>query len=124
MNDVPGIKIFNYQNNQQMYAGYVISIIMAITTLITFVFAIIAVPISGAHAPDGGITYPYLETLQQFPRDYIWQYLALVLVVIYLIQFSIKWGIHFTGLMLSLADGTTKCTSNWRKKLSSNPARI
>ena len=89
MNDVPEIRTFNYQNNRQMYAGYVISIIMAITTFITFVFAMIAVPISGAFAPDGGISYPYLETLQQFPRDYIWQYLALVLVVIYLIQFSI-----------------------------------
>jgi len=72
-----------------MYAGYVVSIVLAITTLITFVFAMIAVPISGAYAPDSGISYPYLGTLPQFPRDYIWQYLALVLVVIYLIQFSI-----------------------------------
>lgn len=56
-------------------------------TLITFAFALIAIPISGANAPsDGGILYPYLETLEQFPRDYIWQYIAILMICIYLIN--------------------------------------
>lgn len=59
---------------------------LAFITLITFAFAITAVPISGANAPNGGILYPYLETIGQYPKDYIWQYLALVMICVYLIN--------------------------------------
>ncbi len=59
---------------------------LAFITLITFAFAIRAVPISGANAPNGGILYPYLETIGQYPKDYIWQYLALVMICMYLIN--------------------------------------
>jgi hypothetical protein len=70
-------------------AGIVSSYGLSLITLITFGFAMIAVPISGANAPDGGIAYPYLETIQQYPRDYIWQYLAMVLMCVYLVNFII-----------------------------------
>ena len=60
---------------------------LAIMTFITLVFAMFAVPISGANAPsDGGILYPYLETIERFPRDYIWQYLAMLMIATYLIN--------------------------------------
>jgi len=63
------------------------SYVLGFITLITFAFALIAIPISGANAPsDGGILYPYLETLDQFPRDYIWQYIAMLMICIYLIN--------------------------------------
>ncbi len=80
---------FNYQNKSLMKFGYLSSIFLAIITFITFVLAMIAVPISGANAPNGGILYPYLNTLQQYPRDYIWQYAALLLIIVYLGQYSI-----------------------------------
>ncbi|KUO53496.1 MAG: hypothetical protein APF76_11830 [Desulfitibacter sp. BRH_c19] len=62
---------------------------LALITFITFVFAMIAVPISGANAPNGGILYPYLETIERYPRDYIWQYLAMFMICIYLINIII-----------------------------------
>jgi hypothetical protein len=62
---------------------------LALITFITFGFAMIAVPISGANAPDGGILYPYLETIKRYPRDYIWQYLAIFMICIYLINITI-----------------------------------
>lgn len=63
------------------------SYVLGFITLVTFAFALIAIPISGANAPsDGGILYPYLETLEQFPRDYIWQYIAILMICIYLIN--------------------------------------
>ncbi len=65
---------------------------LALITFITLAVAMIAVPISGANAPsDGGILYPFLETIERFPRDYIWQYMALFMICIYLINMiSIK----------------------------------
>lgn len=64
---------------------------LSLITFITFAFALIAVPISGANAPNGGILYPYLETIERYPRDYIWQYLAMFMICIYLINIiSIK----------------------------------
>jgi len=60
---------------------------VAFITLITLAFAMIAVPISGANAPEiGGVLYPYLETLGQYPRDYIWQYSAMLMIFVYLIN--------------------------------------
>ena len=53
--------------------------------VITFIAAIIAVPISGGNIEGEGIPYPYLNTIGQFPRDYIWQISAIILMVIYLI---------------------------------------
>jgi len=64
---------------------------LSLVTFITFAFAMIAVPISGANAPNGGILYPYLETIERYPRDYFWQYLAMLMICIYLINIiSIK----------------------------------
>lgn len=59
---------------------------LSLVTFITFAFAMFAVPISGANAPNGGILYPYLETIERYPRDYIWQYLAMFMICIYLIN--------------------------------------
>jgi MFS family permease len=61
--------------------GFAISII----TFIVFVGAMFAVPISGANAPNGGISYPYLETIKQYPRDYIWQMLAIIQLTVFII---------------------------------------
>ena len=65
--------------------GFYSSIFTTVMTVVTFGFAIIAVPISGAYCLEGCIKYPYLNTVAQFPKDYRWMPLAIILVLSYLI---------------------------------------
>src|SRR4030066_1766975 len=65
--------------------GLYSSILTAIITMVTFGFAITAIPISGANCREGCIEYPYLNTVMQFPKDYMWMIPAIVLMLIYLI---------------------------------------
>ena len=65
--------------------GFYSAILLAIITIITFGFALTAIPISGANCPEGCIGYPYLNTLSQFPKDFIWMYFAVVLILVYVI---------------------------------------
>jgi hypothetical protein len=65
--------------------GFYAAIITAIITVVTFSFAITAIPISGAYCLEGCIDYPYLDTLAQFPMDYLWMYLAIILVLSFLV---------------------------------------
>lgn len=66
------------------FAMYAAMAMAAITT-VTFSLALFAVPISGSNCASDCIEYPYLDTLDRFPRDYVWMYFAIGLVVIYLI---------------------------------------
>ena len=59
------------------------SLLMIVSTIITFGFALIAIPISGANCPENCVTYPYLNTAKQYPRDFLWMMLAIVLVLTY-----------------------------------------
>jgi heme/copper-type cytochrome/quinol oxidase subunit 4 len=52
---------------------------------VTFGFAISAVPISGSFCPGNCIEYPYLDSLANYPKDYIWMFLAIVQLFIYLV---------------------------------------
>jgi hypothetical protein len=54
-------------------------------TIITFGFAITAIPISGANCREGCIEYPYLNTVAQFPKDYLWMIPAIILMLLYVI---------------------------------------
>ena len=65
--------------------GFYAALFMPIITLLTFGFAIVAVPISGENCLEGCIGYPYLDTLGQFPRDYRWMPLAIVMMLSYLV---------------------------------------
>ena len=65
--------------------GFYASIATVAFTLLTFGFAIVAIPISGANCLEGCIDYPYLDTLAQFPKDYRWMVPAILLMLIYLI---------------------------------------
>jgi hypothetical protein len=44
--------------------------------------AILAVPISGPYCPDDCIQYPYLDSLSNFPLDYIWMVPAIIQLII------------------------------------------
>lgn len=72
--------------------GQLSSLCTAIIALATFAFALTAIPISGAFCPNNCIEYPYLNTLQQFPNDFIWMYFAIVLSISYLIFMT---SIHY-----------------------------
>lgn len=65
--------------------GFYSATILTLITIITFILALMAVPISGANAPGGGLPYPYLETLKQFPKDYLWMFTALILILTYMV---------------------------------------
>jgi hypothetical protein len=65
--------------------GFYSAIATVVMTVITFGFAINAVPVSGPGCIEGCIEYPYLDSLAQYPRDYLWMYLVLVMLVVYTI---------------------------------------
>ncbi|MGR3302688.1 MAG: hypothetical protein ACUZ8I_09335 [Candidatus Scalindua sp.] len=63
--------------------GFYSAILTTVITMITFGIALTAVPISGPFCPGGCIEYPYLDTLSQFPKDYLWMFPATLLVLVY-----------------------------------------
>lgn len=65
--------------------GKTSALLMTIITTITFAAALFAIPISGTFAVGEGLEYPYLDTLSQVPRDYIWMPLAIIMLIVYLI---------------------------------------
>jgi len=64
--------------------GFYTAIFTVIMTVVTFGFAITAIPISGANCGELCIEYPYLNTLSQFPKDYLWMPPAIILTLSYL----------------------------------------
>jgi len=83
--------------------GYFSSILTAIATIITFGIALTAIPISGAFCQKNCIKYPYLNTLGQFPHDFIWMYSAILLSMIFIVYMT---SIHY------YADKERKIISN------------
>src|SRR3990170_8509448 len=65
--------------------GLYTAIFTTIITVVTFGFAITAIPISGANCLEGCIEYPYLNTVSQFPKDYLWMIPAIFLMLFYVI---------------------------------------
>ncbi len=53
------------------------SLTLAILTIITFGFAMIAVPPAGPFCPENCMEYPFQDILKYYPRDYYWMYLAI-----------------------------------------------
>ncbi|MDA3953707.1 MAG: hypothetical protein PF485_08675 [Bacteroidales bacterium] len=75
--------------------GFYSSLFLAVITLVTFGFAMTSIPIAGAFCPGNCIEYPYLNTLSQFPGDYLWMFLAIIQILTYII-FMVS--IHFYAL--------------------------
>lgn len=71
-------------NKTTAYVGFFSSILTTAVTIITFGVALIAVPISGAFCPGKCIGYPYVNTFERFPNDFLWMYLAILLSVIFI----------------------------------------
>jgi hypothetical protein len=65
--------------------GLYAAILSALMTVVTFGLAIIAIPNAGAGCRVDCVEYPYLNTLSEFPRDYLWMPPAMILVVLYVV---------------------------------------
>lgn len=63
--------------------GYYSAILTIIITVVAFGFAMTAIPISGANCTSDCVEYPYLDTVSQFPRDFVWMPLAILMVIAY-----------------------------------------
>jgi len=63
--------------------GFYAAILTSVITLVTFGFALVAIPISGANCPSDCIAYPYLDTSSQYPRDFLWMPLAMAMLLAY-----------------------------------------
>ncbi len=75
----------NSEHTISNQVGFYTAIFTVIMTVVTFGFAITAIPISGANCGDLCIEYPYLNTLAQFPKDYLWMPSAIILTLSYLV---------------------------------------
>ena len=65
--------------------GLYSSIALTVLTILTFGFAVIAVPPSGPNCPGNCMEYPFRDLLTYYPRDYYWMYLALFQLFAFLI---------------------------------------
>ena len=65
--------------------GLYAAIATTILTIITFALAMTAIPNSGAFCPGDCREYPYLDTIDQYPGDYLWMIPVLPLLLSYMI---------------------------------------
>jgi hypothetical protein len=65
------------------HVGLYSAILTVLITILTFSLAITAIPNSGAGCTENCVEYPYLNTLSEFPRDYLWMPPAMLLIVVY-----------------------------------------
>jgi hypothetical protein len=72
-------------NVNSYFVGLYSALLTVIVTVITFILAMFAVPISGVFCPQNCIEYPYLETASQFPNDYLWMFPVILLIIFYMI---------------------------------------
>ncbi len=65
--------------------GLCSAVTTAVVTAAALTLALFAIPISGAYCPGDCATYPYLDTLVQYPRDFVWMPVAMLAVLSYLV---------------------------------------
>lgn len=70
---------------QLLKFGLFSALSLTILTIITWGFAMIAVPPSGPYCPGNCMDYPFSDLLLYYPRDYFWMYLAIFQLFGYLI---------------------------------------
>lgn len=65
--------------------GFYSSFLFSILTVITFGFAMIAIPPSGPFCPGNCMEYPFEGLLNYYPRDYFWMYSAVFQIIVFVI---------------------------------------
>lgn len=63
--------------------GFYSAVLTTAIAIVTFGLAITAIPISGANCPADCVGYPYLDTVSQYPKDFLWMLPAMLLVLGY-----------------------------------------
>jgi hypothetical protein len=71
--------------NISLKFGLFSSISLVILTIITFGFAMIAIPPAGPNCPGNCMEYPFRDLLTYYPRDYFWMYLTVFQIFAFLI---------------------------------------
>ena len=61
--------------------GFTAAMVTAVVAGIAFGLALIAVPVSGENCPGNCVSYPYLDTVSRFPRDFLWMPAAILLAL-------------------------------------------
>ena len=74
--------------------GLYSSLSLVIMTIVTWVFAMKAVPPAGPYCPGNCMSYPFKDILSYYPRDYHWMYLAIFQLFTYVIFIVSN---HFTS---------------------------
>ena len=64
--------------------GFYASILLTLAAIISF--AVVVPPISGPFCPGPCINYPFTEILSRFPREYIWMYTSILIMLFYIVQ--------------------------------------
>jgi hypothetical protein len=78
-----GVKASESSTSNSNLVGFYSAILTTVATIVTFGLAITAVPISGANCPTECVDYPYLDTVSQYPKDFLWMLPAMLLVLGY-----------------------------------------
>jgi hypothetical protein len=87
-------------NRFGMYAA----LFTALTGVVAFGLAITAVPVAGANCPSNCVPYPYMGTVGQWPKDFLWQPPAILFILGYLaLMLSIHYAVPTERKILSLA---------------------
>jgi len=67
------------------------AILTSLVTAVTFIIAIFTPPLTGPFCKSGCFEYPYNEIIERFPRDYLWMYPAILMILLYAFLMA---GIH------------------------------
>jgi hypothetical protein len=71
--------------NNTNVVGFITAILTTVITVVTFGIAILTPPLSGPFCLEGCFGYPYVDIASRFPRDYLWMYPAILLILIYVV---------------------------------------
>lgn len=64
--------------------GFALATLVAVLTLATFAMAILTPPLSGPFCATGCLQYPYVEAGARFPRDFLWMYPGVLLMLAFI----------------------------------------
>ena len=73
------------ENQTLQKTGFYSSVLLAVSTLVTFAVAICTPPISGPFAQNISAVYPYDNIASRFPRDYYWMITAILLMLTFVV---------------------------------------
>jgi len=69
----------------ELKMGFISSLLLTISTIVVFGFAMIAIPPSGPYCPGNCMDYPYLDLLQYYPRYYFWMYIVSFQLIVFMV---------------------------------------